>query len=128
VFAHQRSSACLHHNSQIEADCSGALETVTIELDGKRCAKQPEQELFSPSRATPNGICCLLLRMADFICFLRDRALVCGATPTESRDKLFFRRTCAKVAGVVQDVPVDSEHRGEIIQYATASDALPFSF
>jgi len=78
----------------------GRSETVTIELDGKRLRLSNLNKIYFPeSGHTKRNLLAYYYRMADFNLAFSSRSGFgfCGATPTESRDKLFFRRTCAKV-------------------------------
>jgi bifunctional non-homologous end joining protein LigD len=68
--------------------------------------------------------------MADFILpFLRDRALVLRRYPDGIRGQAFFQKDVREgLPEWFKTVPVDSEHRGEVIQYATANDRASMLF
>src|SRR5437868_11405763 len=69
-------------------------------------------------------------RMADFILpFLRDRALVLRRYPDGIKGQAFFQKDVREgLPEWFKTVPVDSEHRGEVIQFATASDRASLLF
>src|SRR5712664_3409079 len=122
----------LSTKAQIEAELfKGRSETVTIELDGKRLRLSNLNKIyFSESGHTKRNLLAYYYRMADFILpFLRDRALVLRRYPDGIKGQSFFQKDVREgLPEWFKTVPVDSEHRGEIIQYATASDRASLLF
>jgi len=118
--------------AQIEAELfKGRSETVTIELDGKRLRLSNLNKIYFPeSGHTKRNLLAYYYRMADFILpFLRDRALVLRRYPDGIKGQAFFQKDMREgLPEWFKTVPVDSEHRGEIIQYATASDRASLLF
>jgi bifunctional non-homologous end joining protein LigD len=109
----------------------GRSETVTIELDGKRLRLSNLNKVYFPeSGYTKRDLLAYYFRMADFILpFLRDRALVLRRYPDGIKGQAFFQKDLREgVPDWFQTVPVDSEHRGELIHYATASDRASLLF
>ena len=109
----------------------GRSETVTIELDGKRLRLSNLNKVYFPeSGYTKRDLLAYYYRMADFILpFLRDRALVLRRYPDGIRGQAFFQKDVREgLPEWFKTVPVDSEHRGELIHYATASDRASLLF
>jgi bifunctional non-homologous end joining protein LigD len=109
----------------------GRSETVTIELDGKRLRLSNLNKVYFPeSGYTKRDLLAYYYRTADFILpFLRDRALVLRRYPDGIKSQAFFQKDLREgVPDWFQTVPVDSEHRGELIHYATASDRASLLF
>jgi bifunctional non-homologous end joining protein LigD len=117
---------------QIEAELfKGRSETVTIELDGKRLRLSNLNKVYFPEPGhTKRNLLAYYYRMADFILpFLRDRALVLRRYPDGIKGQAFFQKDVREgLPDWFKTVPVDSEHRGEVIQYATASDCASLLF
>jgi bifunctional non-homologous end joining protein LigD len=122
----------LSTRAEIEAELfKGRSETVTIELDGKRLRLSNLNKLYFPeSGYSKRDLLAYYYRTADFILpFLRDRALVLRRYPDGIRGQAFFQKDLREgVPDWFQTVPVDSEHRGELIHYATASDRVSLLF
>ncbi len=122
----------LNTRAQIEAELfNGRSETVTIELDGKRLRLSNLNKVYFPeSGHTKRNLLAYYYRMADFILpFLRDRALVLRRYPDGIRGQAFFQKDVREgLPEWFKTVPVDSEHRGEVIQYATANDRSSLLF
>jgi len=122
----------LSTTAQIEAELfKGRLETVTIELDGKRLRFSNLNKVYFPeSGYTKRNLLAYYYRMADFILpFLRDRALVLRRYPDGIKGQAFFQKDLREgLPDWFKTVPVDSEHRGEVIQYATANDRASLLF
>jgi bifunctional non-homologous end joining protein LigD len=122
----------LNTRTQIEAELfKGRSETVTIELDGKRLRLSNLNKVYFPeSGHTKRNLLAYYYRMADFILpFLRDRALVLRRYPDGIRGQAFFQKDVREgLPEWFKTVPVDSEHRGEVIQYATANDRSSLLF
>src|SRR5467141_398513 len=118
--------------AHIEAELfKGRSETVTIELDGKRLRLSNLNKVYFPeSGLTKRNLLAYYYRMADFILpFLRDRALVLRRYPDGIKGQAFFQKDVREgLPEWFKTVPVDSEHRGEVIQYATASDRASLLF
>ncbi len=118
--------------AQIEAELfKGRSETVTIELDGKRLRLSNLNKVYFPeSGHTKRNLLAYYYRMADFILpFLRDRALVLRRYPDGIKGQAFFQKDVREgLPEWFKTVPVDSEHRGEVIQYATANDRASLLF
>src|SRR5882757_6425976 len=109
----------------------GRSETVTIELDGKRLRLSNLNKVYFPeSGHTKRNLLAYYYRMADFILpFLRDRALVLRRYPDGIKGQAFFQKDVREgLPEWFKTVPVDSEHRGEVIQYATANDRASLLF
>ena len=109
----------------------GRSETVTIELDGKRLRLSNLNKVYFPeSGHTKRNLLAYYYRMADFILpFLRDRALVLRRYPDGIKGQTFFQKDVREgLPEWFKTVPVDSEHRGEVIQYATANDRASLLF
>jgi bifunctional non-homologous end joining protein LigD len=122
----------LNTKTQIEAELfKGRSETVTIELDGKRLRLSNLNKVYFPeSGHTKRNLLAYYYRTADFILpFLRDRALVLRRYPDGIKGQAFFQKDLREgVPDWFKTVPVDSEHRGELIHYATASDRVSLLF
>src|SRR5882672_2873872 len=118
--------------AQIEAELfKGRAETVIIELDGKRLRLSNLNKVYFPeSGHTKRNLLAYYYRMADFILpFLRDRALVLRRYPDGIRGQAFFQKDVREgLPEWFKTIPVDSEHRGEVIQYATANDRASMLF
>ncbi len=118
--------------AQIEAELfKGRSETVTIELDGKRLRLSNLNKVYFPeSGHTKRNLLAYYYHMADFILpFLRDRALVLRRYPDGVKGQAFFQKDVREgLPEWFKTVPVDSEHRGEVIQYATANDRSSLLF
>jgi len=122
----------LSGKAQIEAELfKGRSETVTIELDGKRLRLSNLNKVYFPeSGHTKRELLAYYYRMADFILpFLRDRALVLRRYPDGIKGQAFFQKDVREgLPEWFKTVPVDSEHRGEVIHYATANDRASLLF
>src|SRR2546425_1981950 len=122
----------LNIKAQIEAELfKGRAETMIIELDGKRLRLSNLNKVYFPeSGHTKRNLLAYYYRMADFILpFLRDRALVLRRYPDGIKGQAFFQKDMREgLPEWFKTVPVDSEHRGEVIQYATANDRTSLLF
>jgi bifunctional non-homologous end joining protein LigD len=122
----------LNTKAQIETELfKGRSETVTIELDGKRLRLSNLNKIYFPeSGHTKRDLLAYYYRMADFILpFLRDRALVLRRYPDGIKGQAFFQKDVREgLPDWFKTVPVDSEHRGEVIHYATANDRASLLF
>src|SRR6266481_965970 len=122
----------LNTKAQIEAELfKGRSETVTIELDGKRLRLSNLNKVYFPeSGHTKRNLLAYYYRMADFILpFLRDRALVLRRYPDGIKGQAFFQKDVREgLPEWFKTVPVDSEHRGVEIHYATANDRASLLF
>jgi bifunctional non-homologous end joining protein LigD len=122
----------LNTTAQIETELfKGRAETVTIELDGKRLRLSNLNKLYFPeSGHTKRNLLAYYYRMADFILpFLRDRALVLRRYPDGIKGQAFFQKDLREgVPEWFTTVPIDSEKKGEPIQYATANDRASLLF
>src|SRR5438309_3540274 len=122
----------LNTKPQIEAELfKGRSETVTIELDGKRLRLSNLNKVYFPeSGHTKRNLLAYYYRMADFILpFLRDRALVLRRYPDGIKGQAFFQKDVREgLPEWFKTVPVDSEHRGVEIHYATANDRASLLF
>jgi len=122
----------LNTNAQIEAELfKGRSETVIIELDGKRLRLSNLNKVYFPeSGHTKRDLLAYYYRMADFILpFLRDRALVLRRYPDGIKGQAFFQKDVREgLPDWFKTVPVDSEHRGVEIHYATANDRASLLF
>jgi bifunctional non-homologous end joining protein LigD len=117
---------------EIESELfKGRSENVTIELDGKRLRLSNLNKVYFPeSGYTKRDLLAYYYRMADFILpFLRDRALVLRRYPDGIKGQAFFQKDVREgLPEWFKTVPVDSEHRGEVIHFATASDRTSLLF
>jgi len=122
----------LSGKAQIEPELfKGRSETVTIELDGKRLRLSNLNKVYFPECGhTKRELLAYYYRMADFILpFLRDRALVLRRYPDGIKGQAFFQKDVREgLPDWFKTVPVDSEHRGEVIHYATANDRASLLF
>ncbi len=122
----------LSTKAQIEAELfKGRSETVTIELDGKRLRLSNLNKVYFPeSGVTKRNLLAYYYRMADFILpFLRDRALVLRRYPDGIKGQAFFQKDLREgVPEWFTTVPIDSEKKGEPINYATANDRASLLF
>src|SRR6266478_1331876 len=118
--------------AQIEAELfKGRAETMIIELDGKRLRLSNLNKVYFPeSGHTKRNLLAYYYRMADFILpFLRDRALVLRRYPDGIKGQAFFQKDVREgLPEWFKTVPVDSEHRGVEIHYATANDRASLLF
>jgi bifunctional non-homologous end joining protein LigD len=122
----------LHSKAEVENELfKGRSETVSIELDGKRLRLSNLNKVYFPeSGYTKRDLLAYYYRMADFILpFLRDRALVLRRYPDGIKGQAFFQKDVREgLPEWFRTVPVDSEHRGEIIHFATAGDRASLLF
>src|SRR6195256_3195722 len=122
----------LQMKAQIEAELfKGRAETAIIELDGKRLRFSNLNKVYFPeSGHTKRNLLAYYYRIGEFILpFLRDRALVLRRYPDGIKGQAFFQKDVREgLPDWFKTAPVDSEHRGEIIQYATASDRASLLF
>src|SRR5882762_9808803 len=122
----------LNARAEVENELfKGRSETVTIELDGKRLRLSNLNKVYFPeSGQTKRNLLAYYYRVADFILpFLRDRALVLRRYPDGIKGQAFFQKDVREgLPEWFKTVPVDSEHRGEVIQYATANDRSSLLF
>ena len=122
----------LKTKSEIEAELfKGRLETVTIELDGKRLRFSNLSKVYFPEPGyTKRNLLAYYYRMADLILpFLRDRALVLRRYPDGIKGQAFFQKDLRE--GVPEwfvTVPIESEEKGKQIYYATANDRASLLF
>jgi bifunctional non-homologous end joining protein LigD len=122
----------LNTTTQIENELfKGRLETVTIELDGKRLRFSNLNKVYFPeSGHTKRNLLAYYYRIADFILpFLRDRALVLRRYPDGIKGQAFFQKDVREgLPEWFKTVPIDSEKKGEPIHYATANDRASLLF
>src|SRR5467141_136711 len=122
----------LNTRAQIENELfKGRSETVTIELDGKRLRLSNLNRIYFPeSGHTKRNLLAYYYRVADFILpFLRDRALVLRRYPDGIKGQAFFQKDLREgVPEWFKTVPIDSEKKGDAIQYATANDRASLLF
>jgi bifunctional non-homologous end joining protein LigD len=122
----------LNSKAEVENELfKGRSETVTVELDGKRLRLSNLNKVYFPeSGYTKRDLLAYYYRMADFILpFLRDRALVLRRYPDGIRGQAFFQKDVREgLPEWFKTVPVDSEHRGEVIHFATAGDRASLLF
>jgi bifunctional non-homologous end joining protein LigD len=122
----------LNTTAQIENELfKGRLENITIELDGRRLRFSNLNKVYFPeSGITKRNLLAYYYRMADFILpFLRDRALVLRRYPDGIKGQAFFQKDLREgVPEWFKTVPIDSEKKGEPINYATANDRASLLF
>ena len=118
----------LSAKAAIEAELfKGKAENVTLELDGKRFRLSNLNKVYFPeSGYTKRDLLAYYYRMADYVLpFLKDRALVLRRYPDGIKGQAFFQKDLREGLGLpewFETVPIDSEHRGEVIHYALAKD------
>jgi len=122
----------LNTKAEIENELfKGRSETMTIELDGKRLRFSNLNKIYFPeSDHTKRNLLAYYYRIADFILpFLRDRALVLRRYPDGIKGQAFFQKDLREgVPEWFTTVPIDSEKKGEAIQYATANNRASLLF
>jgi bifunctional non-homologous end joining protein LigD len=122
----------LKTKAQIEDELfQGRMETVTIELDGKRVRLTNLNKIYFPeSGYTKRNLLAYYYRIADFILpFLRDRPLVLRRYPDGIKGQAFFQKDLREgLPEWFKTVPIDSEKKGEPINYATANDSASLLF
>src|SRR5216684_1920574 len=122
----------LSTKAQIEDELfKGRSETATIELDGKRLRLSNLNKVYFPeSGYTKRNLLAYYYRVTEFILpFLRERALVLRRYPDGIKGQAFFQKDLHEgIPEWFKTVPVDSEHRGVEIHYATASDRASLLF
>ncbi len=107
------------------------METVTIELDGKRFRLSNLNKIYFPeSGYTKRDLLAYYYRMADSILpFLRERPLVLRRYPDGIKGQAFFQKDLREgIPEWFKTVPVDSEGLGKEIHYATADDRASLLF
>ena len=132
VRAPEIAGRVLNTKAEVESELfKGRSETATIELDGRRLRLSNLNKVYFPeSGHSKRNLLAYYYRMADFILpFLRDRALVLRRYPDGIKGQAFFQKDLREgVPDWFKTVSVDSEHRGEVIQYATANDRASLLF
>ena len=122
----------LNTTAQIESELfKGHVETVTIELDGKRFRLSNLNKIYFPeSGYTKRDLLAYYYRMADSILpFLRERLLVLRRYPDGIKGQAFFQKDLREgIPEWFKTVPVDSEGLGKEIHYATADDRASVLF
>ena len=122
----------LNTKAQIEDELfKGRAETITMDLDGKRLRFSNLNKIYFPeSGYTKRNLLAYYYRIADFILpFLRGRCLVLRRYPDGIKGQAFFQKDVREgLPEWFKTVPVESEHRGEVIQYATANDRSSLLF
>jgi bifunctional non-homologous end joining protein LigD len=109
----------------------GKLETITIELDGKRLRFSNLNKIYFPeSGYTKRDLIAYYYRVADFLLpFLRERPLVLRRYPDGIKGQAFFQKDVREgLPEWFKTVALDSEKRGEEIHYATAADRASLLF
>jgi bifunctional non-homologous end joining protein LigD len=128
VHAREIVGRVLNTTAQIENELfKGKLETVTVELDGKRFRLSNLNKIYFPeSGYTKRDLLAYYYRMADYILpFLRGRALVLRRYPDGITGQAFFQKDMREGLGLPEwfkTVAIDSEGRGKQLYYATAED------
>jgi len=118
----------LSTGSQVEAELfKGRSENAILEIDGKRFRVSNLNKIYFPeSGYTKRDLLAYYYRMTDYILpFLKDRPLVLRRYPDGIKGQAFFQKNLSEVHGLpdwLRTVPIDSEHRGEVIHYAIAND------
>src|SRR6266404_2858059 len=110
----------------------GKLETLTIELDGRRIRFSNLNKIYFPeSGYTKRDLIAYYYRMADFLLpFLREGPLVLRRYPDGIKGQAFFQKDLREgIPEWFKTVPVDSEGGlGKEIHYATAGDRASLLF
>jgi bifunctional non-homologous end joining protein LigD len=118
--------------AEIEAELlKGRAETITIELDGKRLRFSNLNKVYFPeSGYTKRDLLAYYYRIADYILpFLKDRALVLRRYPDGIQGQAFFQKDLHEgVPEWFKTAPLESEERGKMIHYATASERASLLF
>lgn len=122
----------LNTKARIEAELfQGKAEAVTIELDGKRLRLNNLNKIYFPeSGCTKRELLAYYYRVAGRILpFLKDRPLVLRRYPEGIKGQAFFQKDVREgLPEWFKTVPLDSEHRGQEIHYATAGDRASLLF
>src|SRR2546427_3065784 len=122
----------LSAKAQIEDELfKGRLETVTIEIDGKRLRFSNLNKVYFPeSGYTKRNLLAYYYRIADLILpFLRERPLVLRRYPDGIKGQAFFQKDLHEgIPEWFTTVPLESEERGKQIHYATAGDRASLLF
>src|SRR5437899_8100441 len=122
----------LSAKAQIEDELfKGRLETVTIEIDGKRLRFSNLNKVYFPeSGYTKRNLLAYYYRIADLILpFLRERPLVLRRYPDGIKGQAFFQKDLHEgIPEWFTTVPLQSEERGKQIHYATAGDRASLLF
>jgi bifunctional non-homologous end joining protein LigD len=122
----------LSTKAQIEGELfNGRSETVTIELDGKRLRLSNLNKVYFPeSGYTKRNLLAHYYQIADLIVpFLRDRPLVLRRYPDGIKGQAFFQKDLQEgLPEWFKTVAIDSEKKGEPINYATANDRVSLLF
>jgi bifunctional non-homologous end joining protein LigD len=118
--------------AQIESELfNGRSENVTIELDGKRLRFSNLNKVYFPeSGITKRELIAYYYCAADYILpFLKDRALVLRRYPDGIKGQAFFQKDVREgLPDWFKTTPIDSEEKGKVIHYATASDPASLLF
>jgi len=116
----------LKGKAQIENELfKGNLETVTIELDGKRLRLSNLNKVYFPeSGYTKRNLLAYYYRIADYILpFLRDRALVLRRYPDGIKGQAFFQKDMKEgLPDWFVTTPIESETKGQPLRAPTAND------
>ncbi|HYL65355.1 MAG TPA: DNA ligase D [Candidatus Methylomirabilis sp.] len=118
--------------SQIEEELfAGRAETINIELDGKRLRFTNLNKIYFPeSGYTKRNLLAYYYQVADYILpFLRERALVLRRYPDGIKGQAFFQKDIREgLPDWFKTVPIESEEKGKVINYATADDRASLLF
>jgi bifunctional non-homologous end joining protein LigD len=116
----------LKTKAQIENELfDGKLETVTIELDGKRLRFSNLNKVYFPeSGYTKRNLIAYYYRIADYILpFLRDRALVLRRYPDGIKGQAFFQKDMKEgLPDWFITALIPSETKGQPLKAPTAND------
>ena len=126
VYSPEVVGKILKTKAQIENELfDGKLETVTIELDGKRLRFSNLNKVYFPeSGYTKRNLIAYYYRIADYILpFLRDRALVLRRYPDGIKGQAFFQKDMKEgLPDWFVTAPIPSEAKGQPLNAPTAND------
>jgi bifunctional non-homologous end joining protein LigD len=126
VYSPEVVGKVLKTKAQIENELfDGKLETVSIELDGKRLRFSNLNKVYFPeSGYTKRYLIAYYYRIADYILpFLRDRALVLRRYPDGIKGQAFFQKDMKEgLPDWFVTAPIESETKGQPLKAPTAND------
>ncbi|MGA8229886.1 MAG: DNA ligase D, partial [Candidatus Acidiferrales bacterium] len=120
------SAADLSRDADIERELfGGSRDSVYVDVDGQRLRFTNLNKIYFPGdNLTKRNLIAHYWRVAPLILpFLKDRPLVLRRYPNGITGKPFFQKDAgAGTPEWVKTVAIDSEHRGETIDYIVAND------
>ncbi len=126
VAASPSAAADLSKDADIERELfGGSRDSVHVDLDGQRLRFTNLNKIYFPGdNLTKRNLIAHYWRVAPLILpFLQDRPLVLRRYPNGIEGKPFFQKDAgAGTPEWVKTVAIDSDHRGETIDYIVAND------